>query len=367
MRNFICSLESQLFGLVLAIFIGLIPLSALGSQYTLGVFYFPGWKDNAIGLAYSVPWAPIQNGFSEREPLAGWYQEGNTSLMQSQLNQMESAGINYVIFDWLWGRDSKGYLEHAIKSYQALPEGKNVKYSILWANHTDYIFSLTQLKSMVNYWCKNFFISKDYQYFNGKPIVYIFSATTLNNNIQQLGLTNKDFFTIADEIAATYNLPGISFIGGSWANNSALDYTTNSGYAAFSSYNLQSPATFKLANSSDNNSSRNYADLDLSYQDHWNWMKKNSTSKYIVPVSAGWDKRPWGGSTDPLHDNSIGTVTEFISHLTAAKKFMIDNPILTDNNAVICCWNEYGEGSIIEPTVGRGTEMLEAVHSVFTE
>ena len=33
----------------------------------LGVFYFPGWKEGALGLAYPRPWEPIKR-YPEREP-----------------------------------------------------------------------------------------------------------------------------------------------------------------------------------------------------------------------------------------------------------------------------------------------------------
>ncbi|MBK7050726.1 MAG: hypothetical protein IPH54_08055 [Rhodoferax sp.] len=43
---------------------------------------------------------------------------------------------------------------------------------------------------------------------------------------------------------------------------------------------------------------------------------------YVVPMTSGWDKRPWGGSKDPEHDNSISTTAS------------LRKPHLRDPNAV---------------------------------
>ena len=37
----------------------------------------------------------------------------------------------------------------------------------------------------------------------------------------------------------------------------------------------------------------------------------------------------------------------------------------TLRTGIICCWNEYGEGSYIEPTKAFGMQYLERVKKVF--
>ncbi len=108
-----------------------------------------------------------------------------------------------------------------------------------------------------------------------------------------------------------------------------------------------------------------YKELDMSYRDQWQWMLKNSEGLYIVPLTSGWDKRPWGGSSDPFHDNSISTPDQFEEHLMAAKKLMQAQPKRTKKMAVICCWNEFGEGSFIEPAKQYGFGYLEKNRTVF--
>jgi hypothetical protein len=88
--------------------------------------------------------------------------------------------------------------------------------------------------------------------------------------------------------------------------------------------------------------------------------------RYITPVTSGWDKRPWGGSEDPLHDNSFSTLSQFKDHLIAAKNSIdISYEHVGQRMLVICCWNEYGEGSVIEPTKTNKFDYLEVVKEIF--
>lgn len=49
---------------------------AAAGRPMVGVLYFPGWKNDAIGATSAKPWAPI-TAYPEREPLLGWYDEGS--------------------------------------------------------------------------------------------------------------------------------------------------------------------------------------------------------------------------------------------------------------------------------------------------
>jgi hypothetical protein len=85
-------------------------------------------------------------------------------------------------------------------------------------------------------------------------------------------------------------------------------------------------------------------------------------------MTSGWDKRPWGGTlNDPGRDLAFSTPDSFEAHLRSAKEVMDRNPEKTMRTGVICCWNEFGEGSYIEPTKKYGTQYLERVKKVFSQ
>lgn len=337
-------------------------VAPLSNSYRIGTYYFPGWKNNQVGNARAQPWDVIKL-YTDREPTLGWYAEDGTGVMSQQLKWMSEYGIDYVVFDWYWGADNKPQLTAGINAYLGASDRHGVEFSILWSNHTTYTFSKTQFEALFNYWTTNYFKRSNYVKIDGKPVVFIFSSETLDNNAKAIGMTTPALVELAQSIAKANGLPGVIFLGA--GTGSAYNYASSSGYQGFSVYNYHSPVSIALTPSRPENVSRTYAELDTSYQNQWAWMQKNASGIYVVPMTSGWDKRPWGGSKDPLHDDSRSTPGEFRNHLIAARNYMDKDPTFTRRMGVICCWNEFGEGSFIEPTKVDGTKYLEQIRDVF--
>lgn len=357
----ITRLIARLLGLCCLLFA--VSASAGAGDFKLGVFYFPGWKAGQKGNAYPEPWKLIKP-YPEREPLLGWYEEDAPGVMSQQLKWMRDYGLDYVAFDWQWGRDGRPYLAHGVNAYMTAENRYGVEFALLWSNHTDYVFSREQFSELFRFWAERYFFRPDYLKVDGKPVIFIFSAQVLSRNAERIGLSSAQLLAMADEAARTIGLPGVAVIGGVGGNvGGGFDYSANSGYAGFSAYNFHGPATRSFALGRP--ISHSYAELDSAYRDHWDWMLKNASGFYVLPMSSGWDKRPWGGSKDPWHDDSRSTPAEFSIHLRAARKVMTDNPSKTKRMGVICCWNEFGEGSFIEPTKLDGFSYLEQVRAVF--
>lgn len=336
---------------------------AQAEDLRIGTYYFPGWKPGQVGSAYSVPWDTIKP-FPAREPMLGWYAEDAPGVMTQQLKWMREYGLSYVVFDWLRDREGKPVLAHGLNAYLTAPERHGVDFAIMWANHTEYNFSREQLATMFQFWAQRYFFRKDYLKVDGKPVVFLFSAQVFNRNARAIGATSAQLIGMADEAARAVGLPGVLVIGGVGGNaGNDFDYSRASGYAGFSAYNFHGPASKRFA--AGRHMSHSYAELDLAYRDHWEWMLKNASGLYVPPMTSGWDKRPWGGSKDPKHDNSLSVPAEFLEHLKAAREVIKTNPERTRGLGVICCWNEFGEGSFIEPTKQGGFSYLEQVRSVF--
>ncbi|TVT78565.1 MAG: hypothetical protein FHP92_01555 [Denitromonas halophila] len=334
--------------------------SSFADTYQIGTYYFPGWKDHQVGAPSPFPWRRIQK-FPEREPVLGWYDEGKSEVMAEQLAWMKSHGIDFVVFDWYYGRGQKVMLEHALATYMRSPARKGMRFSLLWANHSGMPENMGDWRAMVSYWVKYYFPRTDFLRIDGKPVVFVFSADYLSKQAAKFGATTRELMESAQVLARESGLPGIAFVAGTGAYLSMIDrYASDSGYSAFSTYNYHSGPMAPL-----DTPSHSFADLDLGYRAHWQRFAEKGSLPLIVPMTSGWDKRPWGGSKDPAHDNSMGSPEEFGAHLDAAKVFMDENPALTRRMGVICCWNEFGEGSYIEPTKKDGFRYLEEVKRVF--
>lgn len=334
--------------------------AAMAQDYQVGVFYFPGWKDHQVGAPSPLPWEPIK-AFPEREPALGWYDEGSDSVMRQHLDAMHAHGIDFVVFDWYFVEGRKVVLEHALAAYMRAPNRTQTSFSILWANHSGMPKNPGDWQAMVNYWIKYYFPRPEFLRRNGRPVVFVFSADTLRKQAAGFGLTTRNLLDQAQALARAAGYPGIDFQAGTGAYLSMIDtYAKDSGYAGFSAYNYHQGPLPPY-----NTPSHSYAELDQGYRAHWQRFAEKGSLPLIVPMTSGWDRRPWGGSVDPLHDKSLSTPAEFATHLKAARAFMDANPVLTGRMGVICCWNEFGEGSFIEPTRRDGAAYLEKVREVF--
>jgi hypothetical protein len=112
----------------------------------------------------------------------------------------------------------------------------------------------------------------------------------------------------------------------------------------------------------------------LEYSDSWEhvaahyrnvWERGIETArrtgiKYWVPVTTGFDSRAWYDHPSRF----IPTPEQFTTHVREAKEFASKHFIFTDGHVQVEAWNEYGEGSVLEPmqygSLHNGDEMLRA-------
>lgn len=328
----------------------------------LGIFYFPGWKNGALGLAYPQPWEPIKR-FPARQPLLGWYDEGQVSVMEQHLAWMASHALDYVVFDWYWGGE-RPVLDHALKAYRASTGKGKVKYAVMWANHEEQAAPAAHIVAMVEHLARNHFTTPEYLKVDGKPLLFIMEPGKVDRSAIAAGMNHRQLNERFQAAARAVGLPGIMLVGG--ANGGVNGVTQNAkawGYSAYFIYtygaglNGMTRRQPRVAHS--------YEEFDENYREHWDWFMKNSDLPYVLPMTSGFDRSPWGGSADPRHDLSSSTVEQFTRHITAGRDLIRREPSKTMNMGLLCCWNEFGEGSYIEPTKGQGMSYLRAVKSVF--
>lgn len=336
--------------------------AAFGNDYLIGTYYFPGWTTGAKGLEFPVPWQPIQK-YPEKEPALGWYSDNDPAVLRQQITWMKESGIGFVAFDWYW--DGKNtYLEQALNAFRASKTPGDMKFTLLWANHYKFPGGMPEYRLMVHYWIARYFSDPDFLKVDGKPAVFIFGIDAFAEAAKTIGVSPTELVNVANAMAQQSGLPGIYFIGGTpalehWANGVA----PASGLSALSAYNYHRGYSGTAV--SENTTGEGYLRLDNAYRQNWQWLLSKGKLPYVIPMTSGWDMRPWGGSKIPKNDESIASPTQFEAHLREAKRLMDAYPDKTMRMGVICCWNEFGEGSYIEPTQKDGFSYLEKIKKVF--
>jgi hypothetical protein len=339
-----------------------VALPAARAEYLIGTYYFPGWTNNAKGLEHPIPWDPIKE-YPEKMPALGWYSDSDPEVLRQQIKWMREFGIGFVAFDWYW--DGKNtYLEQALNAFRASKKPGDMKFTLLWANHYKFPGGLPEYRLMVRYWVARYFSDPDFLRIDGTPAVFIFGVDAFAEAAKTLGVSPAELVVMANNIAAEAGFTGIYFIGGTPALEHWVTGVAPSGQlSALSAYNYH--LGYSGSAESVSLMPEGYQQLDAAYRQNWEWILARGTLPYVIPMTSGWDKRPWGGSKNPKHDESISTPAQFEAHLREARRLMDVFPQKTKRMGIICCWNEFGEGSYIEPTKKNGLEHLRVIKKVF--
>jgi len=322
----------------------------VSGKIDVGVYYFPGWRT-------AGQWAPITR-FPERRPVLGWYREGDPSVADWHIKWAVEHGIKFFAYDWYWTAGSR-MLEHAL--HEGLFNAryrKDLKFCLLWANHNPpQTSSHDDFMAVVRYWIENYFRRPEYYTIEGKPVVIIFTPHRFRADMGSEAV-RRSFEDMRAECRKA-GLPGlylIACVGGDITENGAA---AAEGYDAISAYNwpgLGLPANQTVAP---------YADLLEPHRLHWERMAGAGPLPIMTPISGGWDSRPWHGDTAMVRSGR--TPDLFRKHLLDARRFIETHPDKALPVALIEAWNEFGEGSYIEPTREFGFGYLDAVREVFTD
>jgi len=318
----------------------------------VGVYYFPGWNT-------ASQWQPIQR-FPERRPVLGWYREGDQEVADWHIKWAVEHGITFFAYDWYWSQGAR-FLEHALhEGYFKARYRHLLKFCLLWANHNPpQTSSLEDCLAVTRYWIENYFRRPEHLTFDGKPVVIIFSTDRLTADLGGAGV--KRAFTAMREECRRAGLKGLYLIacvgdvGG--ARRAALE-----GYDAVTAYNwphLGMTGEGQFAP---------YATLIPAHRRQWAHLLAESPIPLTpLPLSGGWDSRPWHGENNLVRFGR--TPQLFEQHLRDAKALLAQrpsNPHLAPA-VLIEAWNEWGEGSYIEPQAEFGFGYLDAIRHVFTD
>jgi hypothetical protein len=317
----------------------------------VGVYYFPGWRT-------ASQWQPIQP-FPERKPLLGWYEEGRPEVADWHIKWAVEHGITFFAYDWYWSQGAR-QLEHALHDgYFKARYRHLLKFCLLWANHNPPGTSAhADCLAVTRYWISNYFRLPEHLAIEGKPAVIIFSPDRLTADLGSEGV--KQAFEAMRAECRHAGLKGLYLVACVGAPGQARQAAAE-GYDAVTAYNwpglgMNAEARFGP-----------YETLIEGYRRQWLHLLEPASIPLLLPINGGWDSRPWHGLNNLVR---YGRTPElFRQHLRDAKalcesqgqKSGIKNVVLIE------AWNEWGEGSYIEPHREFEFGYLDAIREVFTD
>ncbi len=356
--------------------VALLCLGMLGTVFAdeelkdilVGVNYFSGWWEGP-GNKWLDPngnsWLPNYPG---REPLLGQYNTQTT--MDNEIIAAARDGVDF--FQILWYCMDTNHppepgaenLNNGLTQFCNSPESGRMKFTIEYSNHPPFIADTNEKwVGCINTWVAAM-QHPSYLRVGGKLVFkmlswYNFYSEDCHGNLL-LCQHRLDLFRQAVRDA---NL-GEMLIGCGVGEGESItaDHPAAGLFDFTGSYMgvppiPQAPQPYP------------YDDLaDYIYNSRQ--AHKDDVIKYVPFLAAGWDPRPWN---DPRPSFEFPTLLQWVARLQEiADDMRLDDTFglpLADGSRqkvfTTYCWNEYGEGGIVSPTVGEGYMKLEGIREVF--
>ena len=305
-----------------------------------------------------------------RRPLWGCCDEADPRVMEMQIAAAAEHGVNVFIYDWYW-YDRRPFLEQCLNDgFLGARNNSLMKFYLMWANHDANLLWDTRLSNHRNcgepVWLGSqsreefevvarrvigkYFSHPSYYKIDGAPVFMVYD---LENLVKGLGGEARTAEALAwfraECVRAGFS--GLHLqLAAHWA-----------GQCGAASSLFDSLSHYQIVHFT--NVDREYSEIIPDMETTWGRMSATSAVPYFAHVSIGWDN-------NPRHKKFMPGVTKnntpdaFAAALRRAKAFVdahpAQAPLITLNS-----WNEWTEGSYLEPDDLYGYGYLEAVKSVF--
>jgi len=379
---------------LLIITIGSLSSCSVSAQtkqdYDVAAFYWPAYHYDQR-IAHLFPdkkgeWEIIYNAVPKEKghaqpkiPFWGYEDESNPAVMSKKIDAAITHGVNTFIFDWYW-YEGKPFLEETLNDGFLKANHERMNFYIMWANHdaTSY-WDVNNPKKDEIYWegevdrkqfdiivdriINSYFKNPSYYKIDGKPVFCIYELKTF---IDGLGGAEqaKEALDYFREETKKAGFPGLHLQAILWAalpesieglpgdkvetQNEVLDFF---GFNSMTNYcwaHLKNPEG-------------DYEAWGNGATAMWDSFDKDFSIPYFPNVTVGWDANPRFQTRTSYINNS--TPDKFAKYMQKAKSYVDSHPqqhkLITVN-----AWNEWSEGSYLEPDTANGMGYLEAVKNI---
>ena len=345
----------------------------------------PRWAEIGIFPDGKGEWETLYNSEPRfeghrqpRVPAWGYFNEADPKMQEKIVKTATKYGVNTFIFDWYW-YDGKPFLEDVVNAFLKARNNQKMKFYLMWANHEansywDYkepdkskVYwhgetSRETFDSFSSHLIEDFFKKPNYYKIDGKPVFAIYELGTFINGMGGIEPAREALDALKEKCVAA-GLPGLHVQAILWNIPTSLTGVPGESESTqgntLTSLGIESLTHYQWCH---------YVPL----KDYQEWGEEATgkysqfDSEYDVPyfphVSIDWDNNP----RFPYQVGAVTGVTpeRFEGFLKVAKDYADahpDQPKMITVNA----WNEWSEGSYLEPDTDYGYAFLKAVRNVF--
>lgn len=347
----------------------------------------PGWSEWELVKAARPRFAGHQQ---PKVPLWGYTDESDPKAMAQKIDAAADHGIDAFIFDWYYYNDGP-FLDRPIDlGFLKAPNNSRMKFAFMWANHdwleihpyhrgaerkVLYPGTVTRenFEKICDHVIRSYFQHPSYWRIDGRPYFSFYELTKLLDGFGSVEATRSALDKFRAKAVAA-GLPGLHLNAVVWGQpilpgeKKPADpgkLVKDLGFDSITSYvwihHVQLP-----------DQQTDYNEVRDAYFMYWNQAERKFDVPYFPNVTMGWDSSPRAHQEDEFGNfgypfmNTIGgnTPGRFKEALELTKRRLLSKPdgprILNIN-----CWNEWTEGSYLEPDQVNGMKYLEAVREVF--
>jgi hypothetical protein len=353
----------------------------------------PGWNEWDL-VKRAEPRFPGHE--QPKVPLWGYDDEADPMCMAKRIDAAADHGINTFIFDWYWYNDG-AFLEKALdEGFLNAPNNDRIQFALMWANH-DWIdihpakldeinvehsakllypgaVTAETFERIMDHCIETYFKHPSYWLIDGCPYFSIYELSKLMAGFGCECKTRKLLDRFREKVRAA-GFPDLHLNAIVW-NNPVLpgeqtptdcnELVKLLGFDSVNSYVWIHHA--KLPDFPTNE----YSVMEEQYFQYWDKAQKECPVPYYPNLSMGWDPSPRTVQSDryllrgyPFTPIVTGNTPEAFK--AAAQKIFdrmqeldLPNPFVSIN-----AWNEWTEGSYLEPDEKNGYAYLEAIRDVF--
>jgi hypothetical protein len=348
----------------------------------------PGWTEwNLVKSA--MPRFPAHR--QPRIPLWGYEDESDPKVFEKKIAVASASKIDAFIFDWYWYKDGS-FLESVLTDgYLRASNCKDLKFGVMWANHDWFdiqpaklagkptlqfegaigpepfeamVDRLLQLFQHPSYLlidgCPYFSIYELYRFVQGFGGVEqaALALEKMRGKARALGFPNIHVNAVTWGVKL---LPGQSDVSSLPGLLDRLHIDSTTSYVWI--HHTMFSKTFTTE----------YRDIQNQYEIYRATAAKTLGRQYFPNVTVGWDSTPRACQTDnyrlgdyPFTSVVVNNTPEaFKAALESARSFAVANLPPKKRMITLNSWNEWTEGSYLEPDTVNGLAYLDAVREVF--
>ena len=348
--------------------------------YQVAVYYFPNWhrkpgdKTDDFGEWGRLKAAkPCFDGHVQpKVPLWGYKDEADPKVMAQKIDAAADHGIDAFIFDWYYSEDGT-FLERALnEGYLKAKNNDRVKFSLMWANHIGKNggeVTRETFDKVVDHVIKDYFKHPSYWKIDGKPYFSIYQIHTFINGLGGIEKAREalDYFSAEARAAG---LKGVHFNVVDFQiknQKDAGDLMKKLDIDSVTSYVWIHIVLLKDFPQTD------FGYVRDEYLAYWDRIEDSYKVPFYPNVTMGWDSTPRIGSGQS-HDGrgypntaimSGNTPERFKEAMLMVREHLAKRPA-EDRILTINAWNEWTEGSYLEPDTVNKMGYLEAIRDVFS-